>query len=75
MGLFVSFYRKNEFEPIQGVVDVLVSAPSTLRTNTGIGIGDSIEEIVAITILSMGIRFTIQVIIKIFGLMELISSV
>lgn len=46
LGLFVSFYRKNEFEPIQGVVDVLVSAPSTLHTNTGIGIGDSIEKIV-----------------------------
>jgi len=46
LGLSVSFYRRGEREPIEGVVDIQISEPSKLRTNMGIGIGDSLESIV-----------------------------
>jgi hypothetical protein len=46
LGLSVSFYRMGEREPIEGVVDIQISEPSKLRTNMGIGIGDSLESIV-----------------------------
>lgn len=46
LGLIFHFYRKDVQEPIEGVVDIHVSEPSNLTTNTGIGIGDSLESIV-----------------------------
>jgi hypothetical protein len=46
LGLLVAFYRKGEREPIEGVVDIQISEPSKLTTNSGIRIGDSLESIV-----------------------------
>jgi len=46
LGLLVMFYRRGEQEPVEGVVDIRISAPSNLTTDTGIGIGDSLESIV-----------------------------
>ena len=46
LGLLVMFYRRGEQEPVEGVVDIRISAPSKLTTDTGIGIGDSLESIV-----------------------------
>ena len=45
LGLSITFYRRGEQEPVEGVLDVKISAPSKLTTNTGIGIGDSLESI------------------------------
>lgn len=46
LGLLVMFYRRGEQEPVEGVVDIRVSGPSKLATDTGIGLGDSLESIV-----------------------------
>ena len=46
LGLSVAFYGRGENEPvIGGVVDIQISAPSKLTTDTGIGLGDSLEYI------------------------------
>jgi len=45
LGLNVTFYRRNAFEPVEGIVNIHIEAPSKLSTNTGIGIGDSLESI------------------------------
>lgn len=45
LGLSITFYRMGEREPIEGVVDIKISAPSKLTTDTEIGIGDSLESI------------------------------
>lgn len=46
LSLLVMFYRRNEQEPVEGVVDIRVSALSNLTTDTEIGIGGSLKFIV-----------------------------
>jgi hypothetical protein len=45
--LYVTFYRKSETAPIGGIVQITIQNPSTLKTDTDIGVGDSINAILS----------------------------
>jgi hypothetical protein len=44
--LTISFYRSGETTPVGGVVDILISGPSSRKTDKNVGIGNSEKDIV-----------------------------